>query len=127
MKTQLFLKDDISFFSYEIWLTPETTNNARSYMKDGVNKIYIGMKGELRDVIESIMHEISELYLFSNNCRFVNTKLPSSFESSECIFMLSHTTFQQLFYYLSDKLYKILPNLTDKWKEFNIIKENKNE
>lgn len=123
MRSQLFIRDNISFFNYEIWLTPETTNNARTDINEGINRIYIGMKGEIHEVIESIMHEVSELFLFTNNCRYVNTKLPDTFESSECIFMLSHTVFQQLFFHLSRKITMLMPSLTDKWIEFNNIKE----
>ena len=114
---ELFLKDRLDYFPYQVFLLNKDGDNAySSFNKEGC-KIYIPMLNDFPDVLESMIHELEEVYWFIKNKRFIDTKEIDEYESINCIFIFTHDDFQKKCHFIAHKMANIFPLLFEKWME----------
>ncbi len=124
----LFWKGDIEYHNIEIHLLPDkSTQNAYTKFSDDCTKIYIGMIDDFSDVIENVLHELQELWMFDHGKRYANTKEPDLFSMVDCMFIINHLEFQKMNYFVARIICEIFPKLFEAWKNINEIEEELDE
>ena len=108
-----------------IYLTTGGADDADSSLYEDKIEMHIGVHCSFKDVVESIIHELDELYLLIKGCRFYDSNKDERFEAIECVFMFNHTQLQMKDFCISDILTDIFVNTANTWHKYN--KEKKTE
>ena len=117
----------LDYMSVELIFTEGT--GSHTDIDNGLIKIFVGLDWEFNAVVEGILHELMEVYMFMNNFRYYNTKAPKEYEVIHTMFVLSHDSFQLSCMHVAKALTKLFPVAYDSWNDFTNKKkkENKNE
>ena len=106
LNEEKFYSSDLELMPYQIYLMNFEREKAYTLIDSKGIRIYLPMNCSFQVVIESLLHEMEEIYWLVNKKRFFNTKSDPSYESIENIY----------------------PVLYKKWKKMNKYnKKNKGE
>lgn len=112
-------KGSIEHIPLIIYLTSGGCDDADSSMFDDKIEIHIGMHCHFKDVVESILHELDEVYLLIKGCRYFDSNKDERYEAIECVFMFNHTLLQMKDDCISDILTDIFVLTFNEWQKYH--------
>ena len=123
----LIRRDTIDGYLFNLYLVNTGTDNAEAFCNENGIQVRIGALGPFKDVMESVLHELMEIYLMNNDARLISSKELDHILTNDCMFVLNHTLFQKMIYFSNSVLVNSLPVLYTNWARLNDVKKGKGE